>query len=155
VDPDRFPNYQEKLDEMGATVHQEGGLWIAPAAPGFDARLIEGTRVVERKDGETLRKQLGAAYASSPDAVGLISWNEFSENTHIEPSENHGMRALEVLADYQELTLPDVMEFASSEPPAVEMEPNFGWAISLGAMGLLALISLVVIIRRGARSRDE
>ena len=33
---------------MSAEVHEQGGLWIAPAAPGFDARLIGGTTVVER-----------------------------------------------------------------------------------------------------------
>ena len=29
---------------------------------------------------------------SSPDVLGLISWNEFSENTHVEPSEQFGDR---------------------------------------------------------------
>ena len=31
--------YPERLNEIGAAVHQSGGIWIAPAAPGFDARL--------------------------------------------------------------------------------------------------------------------
>ena len=65
------------------------GLWIAPFAPGFDARLVGGTREVPRRDGETLRAEYNAAISSSPDALGLISWNEFSENT-VEPSERHG-----------------------------------------------------------------
>ena len=41
---------------------RQGGLWIAPAAPGFDARLIGGTTVVERKDGDMLRRQMDAAH---------------------------------------------------------------------------------------------
>ena len=37
--------------------------------------------------------------SSSPDAVGLISWNEFSENSAIEPSRRYGAQALRTLAD--------------------------------------------------------
>jgi hypothetical protein len=98
VNPDTA-GYQKKLDQMSAAVHQHGGLWIAPAAPGFDARLIGGHSVVGRDGGSTLRNELAAARASSPDALGIISWNEFSENTYIEPSEKYGSTALEVLTD--------------------------------------------------------
>ena len=31
-----------KLTAMAATVHAAGGLWIAPFAPGFDARMVGG-----------------------------------------------------------------------------------------------------------------
>ncbi|KPV50457.1 hypothetical protein SE17_26840, partial [Kouleothrix aurantiaca] len=48
VNPATFPRYQGKLDDMAKAVHERGGLWIAPAASGFDARLIGGTQVVER-----------------------------------------------------------------------------------------------------------
>ena len=89
---------------MGATVHQNGGIWIAPAAPGFDSRLLGGATVVDRKNGETLQTQLQAALQSQPDAIGLISWNEFSENSHIEPSHNYGHQALEALIEAQPLT---------------------------------------------------
>ncbi len=57
---------------------------------GFDARLVGGERVVDRESGDTLQTQLRAALQSSPDVIGLISWNEFSENSHIEPSQDHG-----------------------------------------------------------------
>jgi len=99
VDPDTHPGYREKLVEMSEAIHADGGLWIAPAAPGFDARLVGGERVVERNSGDTLQKQLNAALRSSPDAIGLISWNEFSENSHIEPSQAYGYRYLEFLAE--------------------------------------------------------
>ena len=98
VDPDTFKKYQEKLDAMAATVHQKGGLWIAPAAPGYDARLIGGEKVVERNNGDTLRRQFETAVSSDPDAVGIISWNEFSENSYIEPSRKYGTAYLEILA---------------------------------------------------------
>jgi hypothetical protein len=93
VDPNTYPNYQGKLDSMAQVVHAHNGLWIAPAAPGFDARLIGGTHIVDRKDGQTLRTEMDAAIHSSADAVGLISWNEFSENSYIEPSQKYGTQS--------------------------------------------------------------
>lgn len=99
VDPYAHDGYLEKLNAMSDAVHEGGGLWIAPAAPGFDARLLGGSRAIDRRDGETLRTELDAALHSSPDAIGLISWNEFSENSHIEPSQEHGDQSLEVLAE--------------------------------------------------------
>ncbi|HXR42485.1 MAG TPA: endo-1,3-alpha-glucanase family glycosylhydrolase [Acidothermaceae bacterium] len=89
--------YQAKLDDMSNAVHAHHGLWIAPAAPGFDARLVGGHNVISRNNGATFRAELDAARASSPDAVGIISWNEFSENTYIEPSEKYGTQALDLL----------------------------------------------------------
>jgi hypothetical protein len=105
VNPDSHSNYLDKLTEMGETIHKAGGLWIAPAAPGFDARLVGGTSVVERKAGETLRTELSNALQSRPDALALISWNEFSENSHIEPSQAHGNLYLKVLTETR-LALP-------------------------------------------------
>ena len=99
VNPESHSGYLDKLIAMGEAVHTNGGMWIAPAAPGFDARLVGGTSVVERKDGETLKTELNTALRSIPDAVGLISWNEFSENSHIEPSQSYGNLYLEVLAE--------------------------------------------------------
>src|SRR5688572_28749821 len=99
VDPDTHPGYREKLIEMSEAVHADEGLWVAPAAPGFDARLVGGERVVDRESGDTLQTQLWAALQSSPDVIGLISWNEFSENSHVEPSQDHGHRYLELLAE--------------------------------------------------------
>lgn len=86
VNPHTFPGYVEKLQAMEQAVHERGGIWIAPAAPGFDARLLGGERVVNREGGDMLRIQLEGAIQSAPDAIGVISWNEFSENSHIEPS---------------------------------------------------------------------
>jgi hypothetical protein len=99
VNVDTHPGYESKLNEMADAVHAHKGLWIAPAAPGFDARLVGGTQRIDRKDGETLRLQLRAAAAASPDAIGLISWNEFSENSYIEPSRAYGQRYLDVVKE--------------------------------------------------------
>ncbi|HVL25973.1 MAG TPA: hypothetical protein VM450_17910, partial [Thermomicrobiales bacterium] len=98
ANPKTYARYSDKLKSMARAVHEHGGLWIAPAAPGFDARLIGGDRAVSRDDGDMLRTQLGAAFQADPDAIGLISWNEFNENSHVEPSCVYGVTSLEVLA---------------------------------------------------------
>ncbi len=99
VNPDTNSGHVEKLKSMAEAIHQNNGIWIAPAAPGFDSRLLGGTTVVDRKNGATLRTELQAALQSTPDAIGLISWNEFSENSHVEPSQNYGDQSLKVLAE--------------------------------------------------------
>lgn len=148
VNPDTFPGYTEKLTAMGEAVHANEGLWIAPAAPAFDARIIGGTTVVERKDGETLQKEMNTAVQSSPDAIGLISWNEFSENSHIEPSENYGHRYLEVLANINSAVIPAVGNFDSSEPGNTMQEMGTSRVAALGIVLALTIIGFVMIARR-------
>ena len=99
VNPSTYKGYLEKLAELGRAVHASGGLWIAPAAGSFDARLIGGTTIVARRNGATLRTEIDTALASSPDALGLISWNEYSENSHIEPSVRYGYQALNIVGE--------------------------------------------------------
>jgi hypothetical protein len=149
VNPDTYPGYEEKLQGMADAVHSDGGLWIAPAAPGFDARTIGGKTVVERKDGATLRREFDAAESSSPDAIGLISWNEFTENSHVEPSEKHGTRYLEVLADIRGAPGPKAADFDSSAPGTTGSQTGIPTVL-----GLLALIigGVVLTLRRGSRS---
>jgi hypothetical protein len=149
VNPETFPKYLEKLQGMAEAIHQRGGLWIAPAAPGFDARLVGGTSVVDRKDGGTLRTQINTALASSPDALGIISWNEFSENSHIEPSETYGSTYLNVLSGINELPAPDIGEFDSSEPAATysDVLPNSRF-IAVGGLIVIVLAGMIVIARR-------
>lgn len=147
VDPLTYPGYEDKLSEMAAAIHARRGLWVAPAAPGFDARLIGGTRVIERRDGQTLRDELTAAIHSNPDAIGIISWNEFSENTHIEPSENYGRMALDVLMRRQTSQGPRVTNFDSSDQGEGEARLVYQPAILLGLF-LLTVFSVSVVLRR-------
>jgi Glycosyl hydrolase family 99 len=145
VNPDTFPDYEERLAAMGAAVHAKHGLWFAPAAPGFDALLVGGTTIVERKGGDTLRREYNAALSSSPDAIGLISWNEFSENSHIEPSEKFGARYLEVLADIRGAKPPKVQSFDSSEPASTAR--SYGPPV-IGAALIIILAAVFVGVRR-------
>lgn len=149
VNPETFPGYLNKLQDMGDAIHQRDGLWIAPAAPGFDARLVGGTSLVERKDGGTFRAQINAAMSSSPDALGIVSWNEFSENSHIEPSEAYGSTYLDVLSGINQLPAPNIGEFDSSEPAATYPEiVSNSRAIALGGLAVILLTGFIVIVRR-------
>jgi len=158
VNPETYPGYQNKLDAMSAAVHEQGGLWFAPAAAGFDARLIGGTTVVDRLDGEQLRVQYDAAVRSSPDAVGLISWNEFSENSHIEPSRTYGERYVDVVAELlggesftRDIETPDA--FDSSEPGG--RGSGAGQIVALSMVAAVVLGGVVVVGRRRRRPRAE
>jgi len=91
---------RSRLDALSDAVHRHGGIWLAPASPGFDGRTLHHTRVVARDHGRTLTRSLADAWSSHPDAVGVISWNEWSENTYIEPGRRYGVQELTALADY-------------------------------------------------------
>jgi hypothetical protein len=148
--------FAKKLKAMGEAVHDTDGLWIAPASPGFDARLVGGTRVIDRADGDTLRAEVAAAAQSSPDALGIISWNEFSENSHIEPSEQFGRTALDTLAELTGKSTDGVslgpMDFDSErQDDAAGTISDVEKALAItGLVGLL-VIAWVVLIRRRRR----
>jgi Glycosyl hydrolase family 71 len=151
VNPDTYPGYADKLASMARAVHASGGRWLAPAAPGFDGRLVGHPTVVPRRDGDTLRRELNAAQSSNPDVIALISWNEFSENSHVEPSRRYGTRALEVLADVNGTKLKASGELDSSQPTG---DTNAG----LGAIpAMLAFVGLAVgcVYLLGRRRRSH
>ncbi len=155
VNPEVNTRYQTRLNALADAVHQDFGLWIAPAAPGFDARLVGGTSVVERRSGDTLRTEMGVAMQSAPDAVGVISWNEFSENTHIEPSLNYGRSSLEVLANFNNLPPPRLAEFDLSVPAQTITGLGTGGKFAaLGGLMVLFLVSVLVLIRRQHSALD-
>jgi hypothetical protein len=148
VNPSTFDNYGRKLEDFGNAVRARGGIWVAPAAPGFDARLVGGTSVVDRQDGETLRQEWDAASRSLPAAIGLISWNEFSENTQIEPSKLYGRRYLDVLADLTGAPTP-MAPADSSEPSGTGSSARAIFALAI--MAGLVVVSLVILVGRSLR----
>jgi len=152
VNPETNTYYDGKLRDMSEAIHADGKLWIAPFAPGFDARLVGGTREVPRKDGETLRRQYGAAVNSSPDLLGLISWNEFSENTHVEPSERYGTRYLDVLRELRGATVPEPTFAAdSSQNAALALVSQYWPNIMILASFPLFLVGMTTVAARRRR----
>ena len=148
VNPDTYPDYPGKLAEMGAAVHDAAGLWIAPAAAGFDARLLGHQTVVDRQGGKMLERQLEAAIGSFPDAIGLISWNEFSENSYVEPSRTYGDQSLQVLAGLNKTNLTPVDDFESSDPAGVDTSPGAGRLLAILAVASIGLVGAGIVIRR-------
>jgi hypothetical protein len=142
-DPLHTPRYAEKLQDFSSVVHEHGGLWIAPAAPGYDARLLGGSRVVPRRNGETLRASVNAAVDSSPDAIGLISWNEYSENTMVEPSRTYGSSTLKTLATIQHARPAAIPDFDSSTPSGLHSGPP---GFRMGSQQVAILATMVVIL---------
>ncbi|HEY5199611.1 MAG TPA: endo-1,3-alpha-glucanase family glycosylhydrolase [Acidothermaceae bacterium] len=145
-----------KLAALSAAVHAHHGLWFAPAASGYDGRDLGGSRVVGRSDGQTLTQSLDNAYGSSPDAIAVISWNEWSENTYIEPGEQYGDRELAVLKD-------DLLSRGHGIPAGIGVDSSGGsssstWTgaravVALGSLTIAAVIGFAVVARRRARRR--
>ncbi len=154
VNPVTYPAYPDKLAEMSDVVHASHGLWIAPVAPGFDARLIGGTSVVKRNNGATLRAEFEAASASRPDAIGIISWNEFSENSYIEPSISYGDQYLALIASINNTSPPTIPDFDSSEPAGTLFRLDH--LSVLGGLLFVIVGSIAIIVRRelNAQSSD-
>ncbi|QIK74283.1 endo-1,3-alpha-glucanase family glycosylhydrolase [Nocardioides piscis] len=144
---------QERLDELSAAVHASGGLWIPSVSPGFDARLVGGHRLIERHDGDTLREEWRLAVNSSPDAVAILSWNEFSENSHVEPSTRYGNESLRALASILSATVPDEIAADSSAPGGGAGFPVRPVALLVVAFGTIAG-SLSALVRRRLRNRQ-
>jgi hypothetical protein len=155
VNPATNKNYADKLDAMSAAVHADAKYWIAPFAPGFDARLVGGTKAVPRNDGRTLRTEYATALKSSPDALGLISWNEFSENTYVEPSKQFGHRYLDVLAELRHTSAPVPASAvdSSAQPAPTEPGSKVPTVALLIGLPVLLLAGLTLIGRRLRRRR--
>jgi hypothetical protein len=161
VNPATNPNYAAKLDEMSRTIHADGNYWVAPFAPGFDARKVGGSQSVEREDGATLRTEYATALSSSPDVLGLISWNEFSENSYVEPSQKYGRRYLDVLADLRQAVTPTPAAAVDSSDPAPAHGPGLPFGLKstqrtwllLGFA--LAFVAGTAALRPLVRRRDE
>ena len=77
-------------------------VYVATAMPGFDERLIPGRtgRYEDRQNGELYRTRLEEVMASNPNWVEAYTWNEWWENTHIEPSVNYGDLYLQITGEY-------------------------------------------------------
>lgn len=150
VNPATYKDFAAKLAGMGQAVRAHDGIWIAPAAPGFDARMVGGTSRVDRNGGATLRTEWAAADASLPSAIGLISWNEYSENTYLEPSRQYGDSYLKEVASLAGAAVPTAVDFDSSEPTG--LTSLWRPAGIFAGVAALMVACAVVAFRRGRRT---
>lgn len=86
-----------QLESLAASAHAARKRWFAPFAPGFDARTHGGSSCTPRNGTRTLTTIWDINRRSQPDAWFGISWNEFVENTYLQPSRAYGNAALDTL----------------------------------------------------------
>jgi hypothetical protein len=141
ADPSRRQPHLDRLLSIRDAVGD--GLWLAPAAPGFDASLLGATRIIDRAEGRTFQDALETARESNADAIAVISWNEFDENTHIEPSARLGTRALEVLANFTgghaPATVARIEGFSTQPQPSTLTDDTLSFARAWPTLGVLTL----------------
>jgi len=77
-------------------------LWAATVTPGFDDALLQRTtnHYLPRDDGNTYRKTFDAALASNPDWILITSFNEYYENSYIEPSTSYGWKYIDLTTQF-------------------------------------------------------
>ena len=95
-DPWTNRSAQGNVLSLGQQVHGAGKQWFAPFIPGYDKQLLGGS-CVPRDGVATLDKVWSVNSASAPQAWFGISWNEFVENTYLQPSLAHGSTYLDEL----------------------------------------------------------
>ena len=72
-------------------------LWFAPVAPGYDSILNGGSTCVPRNGVQTLDTLWSGNAQSAPDGWTLISWNEISEGSYVQPLQRWGTLYLDEL----------------------------------------------------------
>ena len=68
-------------------------IWVATVSPGYDDRhILDGrvARFTERENGRYYNRQWQAGLDMRADWIVVTSWNEWLENTEIEPSVRYG-----------------------------------------------------------------
>ena len=78
--------------------------WVASAFPGFkdiykEAGVSEGYGFLDARDGETFKSTIQLALKNNPDAIQLVTWNDYGEGTNIEPTIEYGYKYLGIVQD--------------------------------------------------------
>ena len=90
----------DQLAALASAVTAEDKLWLAPVAPGFNrANFGLGRSCVPRRGTETLEALFHGNTRVQPDYLLVISWNEFLENTYVQPTRRYGTTAVDALAE--------------------------------------------------------
>ncbi|HLU08974.1 MAG TPA: endo-1,3-alpha-glucanase family glycosylhydrolase [Oceanobacillus sp.] len=84
-------------------VNQAGGTFYTPTVlPGWDEQALAAgrsnpTSPQDRAGGQFLTRSWNGAVSSGANVILIVSWNEYFENSHIEPSQAFGTAALDIL----------------------------------------------------------
>ena len=86
------------LTQLAGELHAEHKLWFSPLSAGYNkSNFGIGGTCVPHRAGATLRTIYDVNRVSKPDGWMLISWNEFFENTYVEPSLRYGTAILDAI----------------------------------------------------------
>jgi hypothetical protein len=85
------------VSQLATLVKADGKRWFAPFIAGYNKQLMGGS-CVERRGTQTLAQLWKINSQTRPDGWFGISWNEFVENTYLEPSKRYGTMYLDALA---------------------------------------------------------
>lgn len=105
---------QAALIRSATGTEERPRFWAATVSPGFDNTPLYRARgllapeamgeqdliLVDRAGGQTYREAWEAALRSDADWVIISTWNEWQENTHIEPSLLYGEQYLDLTREY-------------------------------------------------------
>lgn len=85
-----------------ANTRAAGGTFYTPTAlPGWNESNMAGrdnpTSPQDRGGANFLTNSFNGAASAGTDVILIVSWNEYFENSHIEPSQNYGTLALDTL----------------------------------------------------------
>ena len=104
------PGYQSAVDGSFGWVGDESwrsnfyatsrsGYTVGAVVPGFDDTGVwgwgNGPRVIERRNGATYDEHWRAVIEHRPDAVQVVTWNDFQEGSTIEPAVEYGFEYLD------------------------------------------------------------
>lgn len=85
------PRAEATLAKLSSGLHDQHKLWFAPLSAGYNkSNFGVGGTCVPRRGTSTLQRIFETNAKSHPDGWMLISWNEFFENTYVEPSVRFG-----------------------------------------------------------------
>jgi hypothetical protein len=94
---------------------------------------------------------MAAAAAANPDVLGLISWNEFSENSYVEPSRRYGARYLEVLAAIRGNRVKLATHVDSTHP----VSSGAGWQVPVLGLLMIGMGAMLLRVRGRERARPR
>lgn len=96
------PDYY--IAERNLIFERGGAMYIPTISPGWDEDVIaeltnrpNPTSARDRADGQFLQESWNGVLEVESDVVLIVSWNEFIENSHIEPSDLYGTQSLDIL----------------------------------------------------------
>ncbi len=91
-------NSFNQIAALAKQIESENKLWFAPLSGGYNkANFGLGGNCVPRNNGETMKKIFTGNSQIKPNGYMYISWNEYLENTYVDPSVLYGSFYLDTL----------------------------------------------------------